>query len=155
MTLFWSLIGLTMGVAVAFPLQKTFPVLKSQSSVIQPFRPRASVLSSSVSFNEELRQGIMSIDGANELMMSQLNTIRQTQNFRLFSVDILASCEYMPQELFECYSETCEIYPVDDEQVNASVIVILKVLRRIEFVKSHSPHNEGARQYKANGLRGQ
>jgi hypothetical protein len=139
MTLFWSLIGLTMGVAVAFPLQKTFPALKSQSPVIQPFRPRASVLSSSVSFNEELRQGIMSIDGANELIMSQLNAIRQTQNFRLFSVDILASCEYMPQELFECYSETCEIYPVDDEQVNASVIVILKVRHRIEFVKSHSP----------------
>jgi len=32
-------------------------------------------------------------------------------------VDMLASCEYMPQELFECYSETCEIYPVDEEEV--------------------------------------
>ncbi len=27
---------------------------------------------------------------------------------------MLASCEYIPQELFECYSETCEIYPVDE-----------------------------------------
>ena len=27
---------------------------------------------------------------------------------------MLASCEYIPQELFECYSQTCEIYPVDE-----------------------------------------
>jgi len=30
---------------------------------------------------------------------------------------MLGSCEYMPQELFECYSETCEIYPIDEEEV--------------------------------------
>lgn len=30
---------------------------------------------------------------------------------------MLASCEYVPQELFECYTESCEIYPVDDEEV--------------------------------------
>eukprot|EP00986_Skeletonema_menzelii_P004433 scaffold1493_cov147-Skeletonema_menzelii.AAC.6 len=30
---------------------------------------------------------------------------------------MLASCEYLPQELFECYTESCEIYPVDDDEV--------------------------------------
>jgi len=30
---------------------------------------------------------------------------------------MLASCEYVPQDLFECYTESCEIYPVDDDNV--------------------------------------
>ena len=44
--------------------------------------------------------------------------MREEPFFRLFSVDMLASCEYLPQELFECYSETCEIYPIDDDDVS-------------------------------------
>ena len=73
--------------------------------------------SAAISSNEDLKPGIAIIDAANEQLMEQLDQLRQTQNFRLYSVDILASCEYMPQELFECYSETCEIYPVDEEEV--------------------------------------
>eukprot|EP00559_Dactyliosolen_fragilissimus_P002591 CAMPEP_0184866496 /NCGR_PEP_ID=MMETSP0580-20130426/22604_1 /TAXON_ID=1118495 /ORGANISM="Dactyliosolen fragilissimus" /LENGTH=425 /DNA_ID=CAMNT_0027366211 /DNA_START=145 /DNA_END=1422 /DNA_ORIENTATION=- len=46
-----------------------------------------------------------------------INLRESNQYFRLYGVDMLASCEYMPQELFECYSETCEIYPVDDEEI--------------------------------------
>jgi hypothetical protein len=34
---------------------------------------------------------------------------------------MLASCEYLPQELFECYTESCEIYPADDGDVPSSI----------------------------------
>jgi len=34
---------------------------------------------------------------------------------------MLASCEYIPQELFECYTESCEIYPVDDDEVPSDI----------------------------------
>lgn len=74
-------------------------------------------LQSTVSSNEDLKPGIAAINASNEQMIAQLNQLRNTQDFRLYSVDILASCEYMPQELFECYSETCEVYPVDEDEV--------------------------------------
>ena len=80
-------------------------------------------LSSTVSSNEDLKPGIDRLSSANDELMSNLNDLRQAQNFRLFSVDILASCEYMPQELFECYSETCEIYPVDEDDVRNALFV--------------------------------
>jgi hypothetical protein len=74
--------------------------------------------SSAVSANEDLLPGIALIDEANDVIAEQMHNLRQTPYFRLFCVDILASCEYMPQELFECYSETCEVYPVDDDAVS-------------------------------------
>lgn len=70
-----------------------------------------------VSTNENLVPGIMAIDHANDDIRSYMKDIRETPYFRLFCVDILASCEYMPQELFECYSELCEVYPVEDDVV--------------------------------------
>jgi len=73
---------------------------------------------STVSSNEELLPGIAAIDAANPALYEKLTRLRSNSlYFRLFSVDILASCEYMPQELFECYSESCEIYPVDEDEV--------------------------------------
>jgi hypothetical protein len=82
---------------------------------------RASRLSTSLSgvksSNEDLLPGIAAINDANDEILEQLDSLRQTPHFRLYSVDILASCEYMPQELFECYSETCEVYPIDEEEV--------------------------------------
>lgn len=90
-----------------------------------------SLSSAAISSNEDLKPGIATIDTANEQLMEQLDQLRQTQNFRLYSVDILASCEYMPQELFECYSETCEIYPVDEEEVRLlSKQVFLPIILR-------------------------
>ena len=59
--------------------------------------------------------------------------------FRLYSVDILASCEYMPQELFECYSESCEIYPVDDDEVGYMLDVYLS-LHHLQQRGSLCPH---------------
>lgn len=61
--------------------------------------------------------GISVIDEANEAIGGYMENVQDSHYFRLFCVDILASCEYMPQELFECYSETCEVYPVDDDEV--------------------------------------
>jgi hypothetical protein len=57
-------------------------------------------------------------------LLAKLVPVRDLSYFRLFSVDMLASCEYLPQELFECYSQTCEIYPVDDELVCIHVSII-------------------------------
>jgi len=74
-------------------------------------------ISSTISSNEELKPGIAAIDAANPSLFRRLSQLRDNPYFRLYSVDILASCEYMPQELFECYSETCEIYPVDEVEV--------------------------------------
>jgi len=70
---------------------------------------------------EELTPGIDAINSLNEDLVPMLNTLRDQPYFRLYSVDMLGSCEYMPQELFECYAETCEIYPVDEDEVRATV----------------------------------
>jgi len=67
--------------------------------------------------NEELASAIASINEKNEELKSQLDELRENDFFRLYSCDMMGSCEYMPQELFECYSESCEIYPVDDELI--------------------------------------
>jgi len=72
-------------------------------------------------FAEDLAPGVQAIDAANDEFNSLLEVLRDQSHFRLYSCDMLASCEYMPQELFECYSETCEIYPVDDEDVPPSI----------------------------------
>ena len=79
----------------------------------QPTELRSSALSS----NGDLLPGISVIDDTNGVIFQQMEILQDSLYFRLFCVDILASCEYMPQELFECYSETCEVYPVDDEEV--------------------------------------
>ena len=76
-----------------------------------------STTSSLASSNEDLAPGIAVIDEANEAVGGYMENLQHSTYFRLFCVDILASCEYMPQELFECYSETCEVYPVDDDEV--------------------------------------
>lgn len=80
-----------------------------------------------LSSNEELLPGIDAIGQANEGLYEKLSNLRENAYFRLYSVDILASCEYMPQELFECYSETCEIYPVDEDEVRQLVIGVVHV----------------------------
>jgi hypothetical protein len=77
-----------------------------------------STAASAVSTNTELLPGIDAIMEQNEELWEMLDELRDKPYFRLYSIDMLASCEYMPQELFECYSETCEIYPVDEEEVS-------------------------------------
>ena len=71
--------------------------------------------------NEELTPGISAIDASNVRLKDMLDGLRDKDSFRLYSCDMLGSCEYMPQELFECYSESCEIYPVDDEEIPETI----------------------------------
>jgi len=70
-----------------------------------------------------LLPGIAEIDKANDELFAQLEALRNQPYFRYYSVDILASCEYMPQELFECYTESCEIYPEDETEVSEFVVL--------------------------------
>eukprot|EP00529_Nitzschia_sp_RCC80_P024576 CAMPEP_0113490576 /NCGR_PEP_ID=MMETSP0014_2-20120614/27118_1 /TAXON_ID=2857 /ORGANISM="Nitzschia sp." /LENGTH=449 /DNA_ID=CAMNT_0000384353 /DNA_START=70 /DNA_END=1415 /DNA_ORIENTATION=- /assembly_acc=CAM_ASM_000159 len=89
------------------------------------FRSSSSSLvtlqSSAVSTNDDLVPGIAAIDDVNDDIRSKMMALRDAPYFRMFAIDILASCEYLPQELFECYSELCEVYPVDDELVPGGI----------------------------------
>jgi hypothetical protein len=69
----------------------------------------------------ELAPGINSINKWNDEIREKLDVLRDHPYFRLYSVDMLGSCEYMPQELFECYSQTCEIFPVDEDEVRGTI----------------------------------
>lgn len=71
--------------------------------------------------SEDLLPGIAAIDASNDGLENMLSQLRDQSFFRLYSVDMLGSCEYMPQEIFECYSESCEIYPVDDDEIPEDV----------------------------------
>ena len=85
-----------------------------------PFRSSSNLaapLHQSASSTADLAPGISVINELNSELEPKLNLLRTQPYFRLYSVDMLGSCEYMPQELFECYSETCEIYPVDEDEV--------------------------------------
>lgn len=85
----------------------------------------SSALSSTISNDDDLLPGISAIQEANDQLSEELGSLRNSPYFRLYCVDILASCEYMPQELFECYTESCEIYPIDDDVVR--FILVLSV----------------------------
>lgn len=78
---------------------------------------RLALSSTTISSNGELLPGIEAIDRSNPDLLRNLEEVRKVPYFRLYSVDMLGSCEYMPQELFECYSQTCEVYPVEDDKV--------------------------------------
>ena len=98
------------------------------SSSVQRWKPlpinqksslsKISMSATQISSNVDLLPGIASIDAQNHEFYEHLLVLREKPSFRLYSVDMLASCEYMPQELFECYSQTCEIYPVDEDEVS-------------------------------------
>ena len=77
--------------------------------------------------SSDLLPGIEAIQQYNAELLSKLEALRESDYFRLYSVDILGSCEYMAQELFECYTESCEIYPVDDDAVSVRVRVIVRL----------------------------
>uniref|UniRef100_A0A7S3PVZ4 Endoplasmic reticulum oxidoreductin 1 n=1 Tax=Chaetoceros debilis TaxID=122233 RepID=A0A7S3PVZ4_9STRA len=86
--------------------------------------PSAVTTSLQSSATEELTPGIEAINSMNSDIEPLLSELREQEYFRLYSVDMLGSCEYMPQELFECYSETCEIYPIDEEEVPERVAAV-------------------------------
>ena len=99
------------------------PILLQKQPQLRPvtFVPVAGKSTSSAtieSSNEDLLPGIAEIDKANNELFERLEALRNQPYFRYYSVDILASCEYIPQELFECYTESCEIYPEDESEVS-------------------------------------
>jgi Endoplasmic Reticulum Oxidoreductin 1 (ERO1) len=92
--------------------KKNYHVLYLSSS------PAAERQHYSRSNNIDLLSGMTIIDTNVDILYDKLSKFRDTSlYFRLYSVDILGSCEYMSQELSECYAERCEIYPEDDDMV--------------------------------------
>lgn len=128
-------IGVHMSQALVVPKAPSQRLASCRGSFgggVKPFRgPRSSVVkcASALISSEELIPGIAAIDSMNAELKERLEVLRDQPYFRLYSVDMLASCEYLPQELFECYSETCEIYPIDDEEVRRQVQRYLSVER--------------------------
>jgi Endoplasmic Reticulum Oxidoreductin 1 (ERO1) len=115
------------------------PYLGLQSPRTQCYINKKSIARRAVSVvsnNEELLPGIAAINQSNDDLHVRLSKLCDHPFFRLFSVDILASCEYMPQELFECYTETCEIYPEDENVVRrtfAGINLLNSVARILIF----------------------
>ena len=143
-------------VCTGFSVPKCSNLYTSPSRVGRHSHPRgrrSSVLFSAISSNGELLPGIAAINEANDEISAKLEYLRQTPYFRLYSVDILASCEYMPQELFECYSETCEVYPIDEEDVSI-ILTLLKtsILVQMKLCSSFLLFiQKGTRRYQING----
>ena len=98
-------------------------ILGRSTTLLLSSSSSSSSSASLVSSNEDLKPGIAAIQSSNEQLLTLLEEVRHQPYFRLYSVDILASCEYMPQELFECYTESCEIYPADEGEVSQSVVL--------------------------------
>jgi hypothetical protein len=93
-------------------------VLCMTSSSSSSSSPAAERQHYSRSTNLELIPGMTTIDDTIDTLYDKLSKLRDSSlYFRLYSVDILGSCEYMSQELAECYAERCEIYPEDDDVV--------------------------------------
>lgn len=101
------------------PAHGQVPVLQPPSS--HPINPIALRASAATLHDESLAPGILAIDAALPTLAPLFAELRSLPYFRLYSCDMLASCEYIPQELFECYTESCEIYPVDDDEVPTDI----------------------------------
>eukprot|EP00577_Skeletonema_sp_RCC1716_P012502 CAMPEP_0113416484 /NCGR_PEP_ID=MMETSP0013_2-20120614/25139_1 /TAXON_ID=2843 ORGANISM="Skeletonema costatum, Strain 1716" /NCGR_SAMPLE_ID=MMETSP0013_2 /ASSEMBLY_ACC=CAM_ASM_000158 /LENGTH=408 /DNA_ID=CAMNT_0000303539 /DNA_START=52 /DNA_END=1275 /DNA_ORIENTATION=+ /assembly_acc=CAM_ASM_000158 len=91
----------------------------SHQSTHAAFRVSSTFLKASTTplHDESLSPGITAIDTSLPSLSPLFSSLRSLPFFRLYSCDMLASCEYIPQELFECYTESCEIYPIDDDEV--------------------------------------
>lgn len=81
-------------------------------------------LASNEDTTADLKPGILAIDSMNSDFQRTLEDLRHYPYFRLYSCDMLGSCEYMPQELFECYSQSCEIYPIDEEDIPSDIMEV-------------------------------
>ena len=99
--------------------------LRNADDNIQPLRsfpkrssPLFSVTAGKITQEEELYGAIECIQNQNDDLLTMLDKLRSESLFlRLYSVDMLGSCEYLPQLFEECYSTACEIYPVEEEEV--------------------------------------
>mmetsp|Transcript_11602 Transcript_11602/g.20901 ORF Transcript_11602/g.20901 Transcript_11602/m.20901 type:complete len:410 (+) Transcript_11602:167-1396(+) len=112
----------------AFVSPRTFTntnnrVLVVNNNIPHPPSFQTTALTAAVAalHDESLAPGIQAIDAAMPTLAPLFAELRSLPYFRLYSCDMLASCEYIPQELFECYTESCEIYPVDDDEVPTDI----------------------------------
>ena len=77
-----------------------------------------SVTAEKITEEKELYEAIECIQSQNDDLLTMLDKLRsESLFFRLYSIDMLGSCEYLPQLFEECYSSACEIYPVEEEEV--------------------------------------
>ncbi len=62
-------------------------------------------------------EGLAAIDSYNEELLEIVEELRQQPFFKLYSVDLLKGCNYFPQAPDECASGSCELYPVENDEV--------------------------------------
>mmetsp|Transcript_23859 Transcript_23859/g.35469 ORF Transcript_23859/g.35469 Transcript_23859/m.35469 type:complete len:552 (+) Transcript_23859:258-1913(+) len=96
------------------------------------YSSKSSSSSSPSSASSDIQPGIDIIQKHNPSLHSSLTNLRNIPYFRYYSCDMLASCEYMPQELFECYSQTCEIYPVDEFDPDTDEEIVPPTIRYLD-----------------------
>lgn len=58
-------------------------------------------------------EGLQAIDLYNEELLEIVDEIRAAPFFKLYSVNMMNGCNYFPQGIDECESQSCELYPVD------------------------------------------
>ena len=68
-----------------------------------------------------LLEAVSAIDKETPQMLELADTVRSTPFFRLYSVDMLASCAYFVQDIEACGLESCECFPVDERSVPTDV----------------------------------
>ena len=66
-------------------------------------------------------EAVSAIDKETPQMLELADTVRSTPFFRLYSVDMLASCAYFVQDIEACGLESCECFPVDERSVPTDV----------------------------------
>ncbi|KAJ1623538.1 hypothetical protein T492DRAFT_1054005 [Pavlovales sp. CCMP2436] len=69
----------------------------------------------------EFDRGVDAINRQVDSTVAKLKQIVDSDFFCLYSVDMLASCAYLPQETDECTLQECECLPCDDEDVPVSL----------------------------------
>lgn len=101
--------------------------LKQGASLSTPL-PLSPLAASSQSFISEqssyLLPAVKLVGEHNPSLEPILCALRKVPYFRFYSVDVLGSCEHLPQESIECYTESCEIYPVEPEDVPPEMMQI-------------------------------
>jgi len=105
-------------------LPSAFNIQQTSAQFYLSLKSSALLATVSTDADEEMLPGIKAIDKSNDELETMLMSLRDEHFFRLYSVDILGSCEYFPQELLECYSESCEIYPIDEEDIPEEILEI-------------------------------
>lgn len=69
-------------------------------------------------------EGLAAIDEYNEDLLEILDELRSQPFFRMYSVDLLKGCNYFPQGEDECDSQSCEIYPMDEDDVPEAMMAV-------------------------------